>query len=142
MAPLIPYVQIPDLTLILARLLGGFPPARVALKPFGTLVALGLYAGSACALRASRRLGVSERAMISFLTWIVLSSFFFGHVLDTLSYYPGEVLHDPLSLLRIWEGLSATSGDSRVASSAASRGASGTRRPSSLTPTWSRAAFR
>ncbi|HWP06559.1 MAG TPA: prolipoprotein diacylglyceryl transferase family protein [Polyangiaceae bacterium] len=110
MAPLIPYVQIPDLTLLPARLIGGFPPAPVALKPFGTLVALGLYAGTMSALWVTRRRGVSERAMVSFLTWIVISSFFFAHVLDTLSYYPGEALRDPWSLPRLWEGLSSFGG--------------------------------
>ena len=110
MAPLIPYVEIPDLTLIPARIFGDFPGARIALKPFGTLVALGLYAGSTFALRAARRQGVNERAMVSFLTWIVISSFFFGHVLDTLSYYPEQVWKDPWSLLRLWEGLSSFGG--------------------------------
>jgi phosphatidylglycerol:prolipoprotein diacylglycerol transferase len=110
LTPLIPYVQIPELTLLPAHLFGGFPPARVALKPFGTLVALGLYAGTLCALRVARRRGVNERVMVSFLTWIVCSSFFFGHVLDTLSYYPAEALKDPLSLLRLWEGLSSFGG--------------------------------
>jgi phosphatidylglycerol:prolipoprotein diacylglycerol transferase len=108
--PLIPYVEIPDLTLLPARIFGDFPAARIALKPFGTLVALGLYAGSNAALRFSRRRGVNERAMVSFLTWIVVSSFFFGHVLDTISYYPEQVLKDPWSLLRLWEGLSSFGG--------------------------------
>jgi phosphatidylglycerol:prolipoprotein diacylglycerol transferase len=108
--PLIPYLEIPDLTLIPARVLGGFPASRIALKPFGTLVALGLYFGSSFALRAARRRGVNERAMVSFLTWIVISSFFFGHVFDTLSYYPEQVLKDPWSLLRLWEGLSSFGG--------------------------------
>lgn len=110
MAPLIPYLQIPDLTLIPAHALGAFPARAIALKPFGTLVALGLYAGSTAALRYARRLGVSDRTMVSFLTWIVVSSFFFGHVLDTLSYYPGQALRDPWSLLRLWEGLSSFGG--------------------------------
>jgi phosphatidylglycerol:prolipoprotein diacylglycerol transferase len=110
MAPAIPFVQIPDITLLPAHALGAFPANPIALKPFGTLVALGLYTGSRCALVAARRCGVSERAMVSFLTWIVSSSFFFGHVLDTLSYYPREVLADPWSLLRLWEGLSSFGG--------------------------------
>lgn len=110
MAPAIPFVQIPDLTLLRAHAFGAFPAAPIALKPFGTLVALGLYFGSRCALRVAQRRGLSERAMVSFLTWIVVSSFFFGHVLDTLSYYPREALRDPWSLLRLWEGLSSFGG--------------------------------
>lgn len=110
MAPSIPYVQIPDLTLVPAHAFGAFPAVPIALKPFGTLVALGLYFGSRAAIHAARRRGLSERALVSFLTWVVLSSFFFGHVLDTLSYYPREALRDPWSLLRLWEGLSSFGG--------------------------------
>jgi phosphatidylglycerol:prolipoprotein diacylglycerol transferase len=110
MAPSIPYVQIPDLTLVPAHAFGAFPAVPIALKPFGTLVALGLYFGSRAAIHAARKRGLSERALVSFLTWVVLSSFFFGHVLDTLSYYPREALRDPWSLLRLWEGLSSFGG--------------------------------
>jgi phosphatidylglycerol---prolipoprotein diacylglyceryl transferase len=110
MAPLIPYVDPSELVLLPARALGDFPSAPLTLKPFGTLVALGVYAGSACAIRQARRLGMNERVMVSFLTWIVISSFVFGHVFDALSYYPEEVRQDPLLLLRLWEGLSSFGG--------------------------------
>jgi phosphatidylglycerol:prolipoprotein diacylglycerol transferase len=110
MAPAIPFVQVPDFTLLPAHAFGAFPAGPIALKPFGTLVALGLYTGSRCALAVARRRGLNERALTSFLTWIVCASFFFGHVLDTLSYYPREALADPWSLLRLWEGLSSFGG--------------------------------
>lgn len=107
MDPLIPYLQVPDLVLIPERVISRAP---LALKPFGTLVALGVYVGSACAIRHARRVGLSDRAMVSFLTWIVLSSFFFGHVIDAVFYYPEEVARDPWMLLRLWEGLSSFGG--------------------------------
>jgi phosphatidylglycerol---prolipoprotein diacylglyceryl transferase len=110
MAPLVPYLDPPELVLLPARVLGAFPPAPLTLKPFGTLVALGVYFGAAVAVRQARRLGMNERVMISFLTWIVLSSFFFGHFFDALSYYPDEVRRDPWMLLRLWEGLSSFGG--------------------------------
>jgi phosphatidylglycerol:prolipoprotein diacylglycerol transferase len=110
MAPRIPYLEIPDLVLVPERLFGGFPPVPLALKPFGTLVALGVYFGCASAVRHSRHLGMSERTMVSFLTHIVIISFVLGHMLDTISYYPAEVVRDPLVLLRLWEGLSSFGG--------------------------------
>jgi phosphatidylglycerol---prolipoprotein diacylglyceryl transferase len=110
MAPLIPYLEPSDFVLVPAHALGDFPGAPLTLKPFGTLVALGVYVGSACAVRHARRLGMNERVMISFLTWIVISSFFFGHVFDALAYYPDEVRRDPWLLLRLWEGLSSFGG--------------------------------
>ena len=110
MAPLIPYLEPSDFVLVPAHVFGSFPAVPVTLKPFGTLVALGVYAGSACAVRHARRLGMNERVMVSFLTWIVVSSFVFGHVFDSLSYYPDDVRRDPLMLLRLWEGLSSFGG--------------------------------
>ena len=39
-----------------------------------------------------------------------MSSFVFAHVLDSILYYPDEVLADPALLLRLWEGLSSFGG--------------------------------
>jgi phosphatidylglycerol:prolipoprotein diacylglycerol transferase len=39
-----------------------------------------------------------------------VAGFIGGHVLDTLFYYPGQILSDPLSLLRLWDGLSSFGG--------------------------------
>jgi phosphatidylglycerol:prolipoprotein diacylglycerol transferase len=110
MAPLVPYFDPSEFVLLPARSFGDFPALPLTLKPFGTLVALGVYAGSACAVRQARRLGMNERVMVSFLTWIVIASFVFGHVFDALSYYPDDVRRDPLMLLRLWEGLSSFGG--------------------------------
>ncbi len=110
MTPLIPYIELPDLVLLPAHALHGFPPVPIALKPFGTLVACGVYFGTSSAVRHARRLGMNEKAMVSFLTYIVVISFVFGHMLDTLTYYPGEVMRDPFVLLRLWEGLSSFGG--------------------------------
>jgi len=109
-APLIPFIHLPDLVLLPAHALHGFPPVPVALKPFGTLVACGVYFGTSSAVRHARRLGMNEKAMVSFLTYVVVISFVLGHMLDTLTYYPREVLRDPLVLFRLWEGLSSFGG--------------------------------
>lgn len=110
MTPRIPYLELPDLVLIPAHTFGDFPAFPIGLKPFGTLVALGLYAGAVTAVRQARRLGASDRVMSAFLTWIVVSSFVCAHVLDALFYYPEEVRRDPWMLLRLWEGLSSFGG--------------------------------
>ncbi len=109
-APAIPYIQLPELVLIPKGLLGGFPPAPFSIKPFGTLVAIGVYLGSYLATKQGKRLGLNERALTSFIAWVVGIGFLGGHMLDVIFYYPGQVLRDPLSLLRIWEGLSSFGG--------------------------------
>lgn len=109
-APGIPFIQLPELVLIPKGFLGGFPPANFSIKPFGTLVAIGVYVGSLLATRQGKRLGLDDRVFTSFIAWVVGIGFLGGHMLDVIFYYPGQVLRDPLSLLRIWEGLSSFGG--------------------------------
>ncbi len=109
-APAIPYIQIPELVLIPKGFFGGFPSAAFSIKPFGTLVAIGVYVGSVLATRQAKRLGLHERVLTSFIAWVVGIGFLGGHMLDVIFYYPGQVLRDPLSLFRIWEGLSSFGG--------------------------------
>ncbi len=109
-APLIPYIPVPELTLLPARLLGGFPPAPVSIKPFGALVATGVYLGAYLTLRRAKRIGLDERAMSSFIGWSLGIGFIGAHVLDELLYYPERLVNDPLSLLRLWDGLSSFGG--------------------------------
>jgi len=109
-APAIPYLHIPELTLIPKGTFGGFPSVPFSIKPFGALVATGVYLGSVLATRQGRRLGLHDRVMTSFIAWVVGIGFLGGHMLDVIFYYPGQVLEDPLSLFRIWEGLSSFGG--------------------------------
>ncbi len=111
MAPKIPYVTLPDLVLVPEDFFGGgFPPAPLAIKPFGALVALGVYLGAYGVLRLGRRRGFEDAALTSFMAHVMGLGFVLGHMLDTLMYYPARVLQDPWSLLRLWEGLSSFGG--------------------------------
>jgi phosphatidylglycerol:prolipoprotein diacylglycerol transferase len=109
-APAIPYLQIPELVLIPKGLFRGFPPVAFSIKPFGALVAIGVYIGSLLATRQGKRLGLHDRVMTSFAAWVLVVGFLGGHMLDVIFYYPGQILTDPLSLFRIWEGLSSFGG--------------------------------
>ena len=109
-APAIPYLQIPELVLVPKGFFGGFPSGAFSIKPFGTLVALGVYLGSVLTTRLGKRLGLHERVLTSFVAWVIVVGFLGGHMLDVIFYYPGQVLRDPLSLFRIWEGLSSFGG--------------------------------
>jgi phosphatidylglycerol:prolipoprotein diacylglycerol transferase len=110
LSPLIPYLELPEITVISERFFGRFPETAITMKPFGMLVALGAYTGTVAALRQARRLGASASAVLSFTGWIAVAAFVFAHWLDALFYYPREVLADPLLLVRFWEGLSSFGG--------------------------------
>jgi phosphatidylglycerol---prolipoprotein diacylglyceryl transferase len=109
-APLFPYITLPELTLVPAGALGGFPAIPISIKPFGLLVATGVYLASYLTLRRARRIGLDERVMTSFITWVLGFGFVGGHVFDLIFYYPQRLLDDPWSLLRIWDGLSSFGG--------------------------------
>ena len=109
--PLIPYIDLPDLQIIPKDIIGGnFPPAPLSFKPFGTLVAIGVYLGAYVMLRQGKRLGFNQQALTSFMIWVLAGGFIGGHVLDTLFYYPQRVVENPLSLLAIWNGQSSFGG--------------------------------
>lgn len=108
--PLIPYFDIPELTLLPARLVGEFPSQPLSIKPFGTLVALGTYIGAYLAVVQGKRRGLSERALMSLILYVVVTAFVSAHVLDIVFYYPGALLEDPWVLVRLWDGLSSFGG--------------------------------
>jgi phosphatidylglycerol:prolipoprotein diacylglycerol transferase len=109
-APLVPYFDLPDVTLVPEGAFGRFPAETISIKPFGALVATGIYLGAYLAVRQGKRLGMDERALVSLIFWAVGTAFVGAHVLDLVFYYPDKLLADPLSLLRLWDGLSSFGG--------------------------------
>jgi phosphatidylglycerol:prolipoprotein diacylglycerol transferase len=110
-APQIPYLQIPELVLIPADAFkDGLPSGPISVKPFGTLVALGVYLGAYLAIRHGKRRKLDERVLTSFIFWVVGVAFVCGHVLDLVFYYPERLMKDPWALVRLWDGLSSFGG--------------------------------
>jgi phosphatidylglycerol---prolipoprotein diacylglyceryl transferase len=109
-APLIPYITLPELTLLPARFFGRFPPIPISIKPFGALVAMGVYLGAYLTVKRAKRIGLDERAMSSFIAWGVGIGFVCAHVLDEVFYYPQRLVEDPLSIVKLWDGLSSFGG--------------------------------
>ncbi len=109
-APFFPYKTLPELTLVPARVFQDFPPIDISIKPFGALVATGVLLGSHLTIKRARRIGLDERVMSSFIAWIVGIGFVGGHVFDVLFYYPERLVADPLSLFKVWDGLSSFGG--------------------------------
>ncbi|MFW5739585.1 MAG: prolipoprotein diacylglyceryl transferase [Myxococcota bacterium] len=113
--PLIPAIEVPELPIlpgehsfeILGRAVEIGP---WTIKPFGALVAVGVYLGVLIAARIARKRGIHPEAMSKFMYWVLASAFVFGHVLDAIFYHPQRVMADPLLLLRLWDGLSSFGG--------------------------------
>ncbi len=96
---MIPYIHVPDLHLF-----------GLTVHPFGLLVATGVIIGTALATRRARGRGFDLDKLNSFITWMLVAGFVGGHVLDEIFYHPSEILKDPLSLLKLWAGLSSFGG--------------------------------
>ena len=96
---MIPYVKVPELTI------GPLP-----LHAFGLLVATGVVIGTALATTRARKRGYDLDLLNSFITWMLVVGFIGGHVLDEIFYHPDEIAQDPLSLLKLWAGLSSFGG--------------------------------
>ncbi len=115
MAPLIPFIEAPEIPLsflkyipLVNQLINPAHPPTI--KPFGTLVALGVYIGSIVAMRHARDRGLNEKKMSEFIFWVIGFGFLGGHVLDAIFYHPDRVMKDPLYLIKLWEGLSSYGG--------------------------------
>ena len=115
--PLIPYITLPELPIFPAfdAPWGGHVDT-VTIKPFGTLVALGVYLGFKLSMRQAKRLALDEQTMSEFFGWIVGGGFIGGHVFDVLLYHPDKVTqaHDAVEalqeLLFVWRSQSSFGG--------------------------------
>ncbi len=108
--PLIPFVHIPELVLVPSGAFHGWPAVPVSLKPFGMLVATGVYVGAYLTMLQARKVGLEAGKMTSMIMWVVGLGFVFAHVLEVLMYRPETVLEEPFVLVRLWEGLSSFGG--------------------------------
>jgi phosphatidylglycerol:prolipoprotein diacylglycerol transferase len=99
--PLIPYLNPAPLEL--------WGPS-ISIKPFGTLVAIGVYIGTEIVRRKGEQYKLDAKALSSFVFYILVGGFVGGHVLDSIFYHPDVVMKEPLSLLKIWAGQSSFGG--------------------------------
>ncbi len=102
-APLIPYIKIPEIPL-------PFPKPFDSIKPFGLLVATGVYLGSVVAIRRARQRGLDLDKMNTFIFYVVGFGFIGAHVFDAIFYTPEKLAEDPLYLIKLWAGLSSYGG--------------------------------
>lgn len=111
--PLIPFIEAPEIPLSFLQYLPFLdidPADPPTIKPFGTLVAIGVYVGSWVTMQRAKDRRLDTKLMSDFIFWVVASGFVISHVFDALTYHPDTVARDPLYLLKIWDGLSSWGG--------------------------------
>ncbi len=124
MGPLIPYIEVPELPLsfltyvpYLDRLFDPHHPPSI--KPFGTLVAFGVYLGSVVAMRHGRQRGLDDKKLSEFIFFVIGLGFVGGHVFDAIFYHPDTLAKRPEYLFMLWDGLSSYGGFTGAALAAA-----------------------
>lgn len=105
--PQIPYIKVPEIPLPFGDAL---PDAMQTIKPFGLLVATGVYLGAWVAMRRGRQRGLDEVKLNSFIVWVVGLGFVGAHVFDAIFYTPERIARDWLYLFKLWAGLSSYGG--------------------------------
>src|SRR5690606_24549138 len=109
----IPFIEAPEIPLSFLQYLPFLdidPADPPSIKPFGTLVAIGVYVGSWVTMQRARDRRLDTKLMSDFIFWVVASGFVISHIFDALFYHPDTVARDPLYLLKIWDGLSSWGG--------------------------------
>ena len=103
--PSIPYIKLQEIPLNL-----GLPSPLDSIKPFGILVATGVYIGSVLAMRRAKQRGLDQEKMSNFILYVVGIGFIGAHVFDAVFYTPEKLLKDPLYIFKLWMGLSSYGG--------------------------------
>lgn len=86
----------------------GFGP--ITIHAFGVLVACGVVLGAKVMQRRAATAALPGREVARFVNWILVGGFVGAHLFDRLVYFPAQTLADPVSILRLWEGLSSFGG--------------------------------
>ena len=103
MTPLIPYFETPIINIPL----GGF---TLPIHGFGVLVAIGFLVGGQVAMNRASRLGLDPEVINRLIGYLILGTFFGGHVGYGLMYEPEKYLAQPIEFLKVWQGLSSYGG--------------------------------
>lgn len=96
---MIPYFEQPTLHL-----------GPLTIHAFGVLVAMAVWVGHRVYQRRVRATGLDPVLGDRLLTFMLVGGFIGAHLVDRLVYFPRVTMADPLSILKIWEGLSSFGG--------------------------------
>lgn len=87
-----------------------FDLGPLTIHTFGALVAAGILAAFVLITRRCARVGLDVLVAGQLMSWILVGGFLGAHLVDRFLYNVHETLADPLSLFRIWEGISSYGG--------------------------------
>jgi phosphatidylglycerol:prolipoprotein diacylglycerol transferase len=86
------------------------PIGPLTIHAFGVLVAIAVIVGTEILRRRAPHEGLDARKAQDLLTWVLVGGFIGAHLVDRFVYFPKETLRNPISILKIWDGLSSFGG--------------------------------
>jgi phosphatidylglycerol:prolipoprotein diacylglycerol transferase len=86
------------------------PLGPLTIYGFGVLVAVAIFLGTGLVRRRARRHGLDPDVAYRLVIWILVVGFLGAHLVDRFVYFPRETLRDPITILKLWVGLSSFGG--------------------------------
>ncbi len=80
------------------------PLGAINIQVWGLFVSLGIIIALIVGIREGRRRGLDAGVLTDFATWIMVPALIFARLGHAFAYEPSAFLHDPLKILRLWEG--------------------------------------
>lgn len=96
---MIPYFEQPRLHL-----------GPLTIHAFGALVATGVLLGTEVMKWRAKKLDLDVLLAVRFLTWVLVGGFIGAHLVHCFVYFPEQTLRNPISIVKIWDGLSSFGG--------------------------------
>jgi phosphatidylglycerol---prolipoprotein diacylglyceryl transferase len=96
---MLPYFHQPELSL-----------GPLTIHAFGVLVAIAVLVGANILYRRAAQFGILRAEASGFVNWILIGGLIGAHLVDRFVYFPSETMQDPMSILRVWSGLSSFGG--------------------------------
>ena len=82
----------------------------LTIHAFGLIVAASVLIGVELGRRRFRRLGLNPRVGEGLAWYAIVGGFVGAHLFSVLLYFPGEVIRNPVVLLKLWEDISSFGG--------------------------------
>jgi phosphatidylglycerol:prolipoprotein diacylglycerol transferase len=77
---------------------------------FGALVALAVLFGTWILRRRSVEEKLSPEVSAQMVFWVLVAGFLGAHLVDRLVYFPHDTFERPITILKVWEGISSFGG--------------------------------
>lgn len=94
-----PYLHVPPITL-----------GPLTIHAFGVIAALAIVLGARATRCRAAELGLDVHVVDRLMPWLVVAVLAGAHLVSVFLYFPSRVIHDPIILLRFWDGLSSFGG--------------------------------